>query len=68
MFHILLCFAVQVAALHERISQICEIASQCGVNIICFQEAWSKKTLSCQLTNHIFVKINKLRKMQMQST
>ncbi|POI35273.1 hypothetical protein CIB84_000975 [Bambusicola thoracicus] len=34
--------AVQVAALHRRIEEIVEVAAMCGVNIICFQEAWRK--------------------------
>uniref|UniRef100_A0A493T243 Beta-ureidopropionase 1 n=1 Tax=Anas platyrhynchos platyrhynchos TaxID=8840 RepID=A0A493T243_ANAPP len=32
--------AVQVAALHKRIEEIVEVAAMCGVNIVCFQEAW----------------------------
>lgn len=34
--------AEQRAALHARISQMTEAAALCGVNIICFQEAWSE--------------------------
>ncbi|KAB0407368.1 hypothetical protein E2I00_016734, partial [Balaenoptera physalus] len=30
----------QVTALHRRIEAIVEVAAMCGVNIICFQEAW----------------------------
>uniref|UniRef100_A0A2K6LW14 Beta-ureidopropionase 1 n=1 Tax=Rhinopithecus bieti TaxID=61621 RepID=A0A2K6LW14_RHIBE len=32
--------AEQVSALHRRIKAIVEVAAMCGVNIICFQEAW----------------------------
>ena len=28
-------------ALHARISEMVEAASMCGVNVVCFQEAWS---------------------------
>lgn len=34
--------AEQRAALHARISCMTEAAALCGVNIICFQEAWSE--------------------------
>eukprot|EP00074_Homo_sapiens_P103948 XP_016884317.1 beta-ureidopropionase isoform X7 [Homo sapiens] len=33
--------AEQVSALHRRIKAIVEVAAMCGVNIICFQEAWT---------------------------
>uniref|UniRef100_A0A2K6TJS7 Beta-ureidopropionase 1 n=1 Tax=Saimiri boliviensis boliviensis TaxID=39432 RepID=A0A2K6TJS7_SAIBB len=33
--------AQQVSAVHKRIKSIVEVAAMCGVNIICFQEAWS---------------------------
>lgn len=36
----------QRKALHERIAEILKIASLCHVNVICFQEAWSKNRLS----------------------
>lgn len=39
----------QVSALHRRIEAIVEVAAMCGVNIICFQEAWSKSLLGCFL-------------------
>lgn len=32
----------QVAALHRRIEEIVGVAAMCGVNIVCFQEAWSE--------------------------
>lgn len=31
-----------MAALHKRIEEIVEVAALCGVNIVCFQEAWSE--------------------------
>jgi beta-ureidopropionase len=31
---------VQRAAIHERIATIVEAAALCGVNVLCFQEAW----------------------------
>nr|XP_035973309.1 beta-ureidopropionase-like [Halichoerus grypus] len=37
--------AKQVTALHRRIESIVEVAAVCRVNIICFQEAWSKSLL-----------------------
>uniref|UniRef100_A0A8C3LC67 Beta-ureidopropionase n=1 Tax=Chrysolophus pictus TaxID=9089 RepID=A0A8C3LC67_CHRPC len=39
--------AVQVAALHRRIEEIVEVAAMCGVNIICFQEAWTMPFAFC---------------------
>uniref|UniRef100_A0A2K5QB88 Beta-ureidopropionase 1 n=1 Tax=Cebus imitator TaxID=2715852 RepID=A0A2K5QB88_CEBIM len=41
--------AEQVSALHKRIKSIVEVAAMCGVNIICFQEAWRTPAylLSC---------------------
>ena len=39
----------QVSALHRRIEAIVEVAAMCGVNIVCFQEAWSKSRLGCFL-------------------
>lgn len=36
----------QRKALHKRIEEILKIANLCHVNIICFQEAWSKYYLS----------------------
>lgn len=37
---------IQLEAFHSRIGDIVKIASLCGVNVICFQEAWSKFDLS----------------------
>ncbi|KAG8182531.1 hypothetical protein JTE90_002065 [Oedothorax gibbosus] len=34
-------------ALHKRIREIVEIAAQCGVNVICFQEAWTMPFAFC---------------------
>ncbi|XP_074147140.1 beta-ureidopropionase [Sminthopsis crassicaudata] len=39
--------AEQVGALHRRIEEILEVAAQCGVNIICFQEAWTMPFAFC---------------------
>uniref|UniRef100_A0A8C9DKC7 Beta-ureidopropionase n=1 Tax=Prolemur simus TaxID=1328070 RepID=A0A8C9DKC7_PROSS len=39
--------AEQVAALHKRIEAIVEVAAACGVNIICFQEAWTMPFAFC---------------------
>ncbi|KAM5193237.1 beta-ureidopropionase [Mantella aurantiaca] len=39
--------AEQVNALHRRISEIVEVAAMCGVNIICFQEAWTMPFAFC---------------------
>ena len=33
--------AEQLQAIHTRIGEITKIASQCGVNVICFQELWN---------------------------
>lgn len=37
----------QIAALHKRIGDIVEVAAMCGVNIICFQEAWTMPFAFC---------------------
>ncbi|XP_022407102.1 beta-ureidopropionase isoform X1 [Delphinapterus leucas] len=37
----------QVTALHRRIEAIVEVAAMCGVNIICFQEAWTMPFAFC---------------------
>ncbi|XP_072098894.1 beta-ureidopropionase isoform X2 [Mobula birostris] len=37
----------QVAALHKRIGDLVEVAAMCGVNIICFQEAWTMPFAFC---------------------
>ncbi|XP_009436247.1 beta-ureidopropionase isoform X2 [Pan troglodytes] len=39
--------AEQVSALHRRIKAIVEVAAMCGVNIICFQEAWTMPFAFC---------------------
>ncbi|XP_057267272.1 beta-ureidopropionase isoform X2 [Pezoporus wallicus] len=39
--------SVQVAALHRRIAEIVEVAAQSGVNIVCFQEAWTMPFAFC---------------------
>ncbi|XP_036596715.1 beta-ureidopropionase [Trichosurus vulpecula] len=37
----------QVGALHGRIEEILEVAAQCGVNVVCFQEAWTMPFAFC---------------------
>eukprot|EP00128_Syssomonas_multiformis_P000345 Colp12_sorted_trinity150504_noHs@16760 len=32
----------QIEAIHKRIATMLEAAHECGVNIVCFQEAWSR--------------------------
>ena len=32
----------QITALHKRIGEMVDVAAMCGVNIVCFQEAWSE--------------------------
>lgn len=32
----------QRRAIHHRVAEILEVAAKAGVNVICFQEAWSK--------------------------
>ncbi|XP_054717163.1 beta-ureidopropionase-like [Uloborus diversus] len=39
--------SVQREAIHKRIEEIIEVAAQCGVNIICFQEAWTMPFAFC---------------------
>nr|XP_012807750.2 beta-ureidopropionase isoform X1 [Jaculus jaculus] len=39
--------AEQVSALHRRIEAMAEVAATCGVNIICFQEAWTMPFAFC---------------------
>uniref|UniRef100_A0A8C5S203 Beta-ureidopropionase n=1 Tax=Laticauda laticaudata TaxID=8630 RepID=A0A8C5S203_LATLA len=39
--------AEQVTALHRRIQEIVEVAEICGVNVICFQEAWTMPFAFC---------------------
>lgn len=48
------CLTCQVTALHRRMEAVVEVAAVCGVNIICFQEAWSKSLFRhflCRLQN-----------------
>ncbi|KAG9354652.1 hypothetical protein JZ751_001365 [Albula glossodonta] len=35
----------QITALHRRVGEMVEVAAMCGVNIVCFQEAWSEYLL-----------------------
>ncbi|OWK14816.1 UPB1 [Cervus elaphus hippelaphus] len=37
----------QVTALHRRMEAVVEVAAVCGVNIICFQEAWTMPFAFC---------------------
>nr|XP_033812916.1 beta-ureidopropionase isoform X2 [Geotrypetes seraphini] len=37
----------QVSALHKRIAEMVEVAAMCGVNIVCFQEAWTMPFAFC---------------------
>ncbi|XP_060256861.1 beta-ureidopropionase isoform X2 [Ovis aries] len=37
----------QVAALHRRVEAVVEVAAMCGVNIVCFQEAWTMPFAFC---------------------
>lgn len=37
--------SLQISALHSRVGEIVEVAAMCGVNIVCFQEAWSESQL-----------------------
>lgn len=34
----------QIDAIHEKIADYIKHAASCGVNVICLQEAWSKKS------------------------
>lgn len=38
----------QITALHKRVGEMVEVAAMCGVNIVCFQEAWSEYTNTCR--------------------
>uniref|UniRef100_A0A8B9JTY5 Ureidopropionase, beta n=1 Tax=Astyanax mexicanus TaxID=7994 RepID=A0A8B9JTY5_ASTMX len=31
----------QITALHKRVGEMVDVAAACGVNIVCFQEAWT---------------------------
>lgn len=42
----------QVASLHQRISDIIDVGAQCGVNIICMQEAWTMPFAFCTREKH----------------
>ncbi|XP_063050680.1 beta-ureidopropionase isoform X2 [Engraulis encrasicolus] len=37
----------QISALHKRIGEMVEVAAMCGVNIVCFQEAWTMPFAFC---------------------
>ncbi|KAG8455850.1 hypothetical protein GDO86_001880 [Hymenochirus boettgeri] len=37
----------QISSLHKHISDIVEVAAMCGVNIVCFQEAWTMPFAFC---------------------
>ncbi|XP_029475896.1 beta-ureidopropionase isoform X2 [Rhinatrema bivittatum] len=37
----------QVTALHKRIGEMVAVAAMCGVNIVCFQEAWTMPFAFC---------------------
>ncbi|XP_062855251.1 beta-ureidopropionase isoform X2 [Trichomycterus rosablanca] len=37
----------QITALHKRVGEIVDVAAVCGVNIICFQEAWTMPFAFC---------------------
>ncbi|TSW89610.1 Beta-ureidopropionase [Bagarius yarrelli] len=37
----------QITALHKRVGEIVEVAAICGVNIVCFQEAWTMPFAFC---------------------
>ncbi|KAI1900693.1 hypothetical protein AGOR_G00052530 [Albula goreensis] len=37
----------QITALHRRVGEMVEVAAMCGVNIVCFQEAWTMPFAFC---------------------
>ncbi|XP_053091880.1 beta-ureidopropionase isoform X3 [Pangasianodon hypophthalmus] len=37
----------QITVLHKRVGEIVEVAAICGVNIVCFQEAWTMPFAFC---------------------
>ncbi|TRZ02217.1 hypothetical protein DNTS_030442 [Danionella cerebrum] len=37
----------QITALHKRVEKMVEVAAMCGVNIVCFQEAWTMPFAFC---------------------
>ncbi|KAM6965557.1 beta-ureidopropionase [Aplochiton taeniatus] len=37
----------QITAIHRRISEMADVAAICGVNILCFQEAWTMPFAFC---------------------
>jgi len=43
---------VQRDALHTRITEIMEVASETGVNVVCFQEAWTMPFAFCTREKH----------------
>ncbi|XP_069134638.1 beta-ureidopropionase-like [Argopecten irradians] len=42
----------QIEALHNRISDIIAVAAQCGVNVLCMQEAWTMPFAFCTREKH----------------
>lgn len=42
----------QIESLHNRITEIIEVASLCGVNVICLQEAWTMPFAFCTREKH----------------
>lgn len=42
----------QIESLHQRISEIIEVAAQCGVNVLCTQEAWTMPFAFCTREKH----------------
>ena len=45
-YHVSSFLCHQIKSLHDRIREIVEAASECNVNILCLQEAWSKFTVA----------------------
>uniref|UniRef100_A0A8B9R9M0 Ureidopropionase, beta n=1 Tax=Astyanax mexicanus TaxID=7994 RepID=A0A8B9R9M0_ASTMX len=37
----------QITALHKRVGEMVDVAAACGVNIVCFQEAWTMPFAFC---------------------
>ncbi|KAJ8285769.1 hypothetical protein GJAV_G00030730 [Gymnothorax javanicus] len=37
----------QITALHKRVGEMVEVAAMCGVNVVCFQEAWTMPFAFC---------------------
>ncbi|XP_013400481.1 beta-ureidopropionase-like [Lingula anatina] len=42
----------QIEALHQRIGDIIQAAAECGVNIVCMQEAWTMPFAFCTREKH----------------